>query len=119
MHNSERSNPVEIRPLFEIEKGNLNHLKNLRFETVVELGRKRLSLAEVKSVAPGTVIDLPKLCGVPCDLLVNGHPFAHGEIVVETDLLSLRITEMHPPVTTPAELVDESRGEHTSPAGQG
>jgi flagellar motor switch protein FliN/FliY len=76
---------------------NYEHVGNMRLRVAVELGRKVVSLDDVSRLRKGDVIDLAKLAGEPFDLLVNGHRFAEGEIVVVTDTLACRITRMMEP----------------------
>jgi len=39
-------------------------------------------------------VRLDRLTGEPADLVVNGRPFARGEIVIVDDHLGLRVTEL-------------------------
>ena len=66
-------------------------------DVTVELGRKKSLLSEVEALKENDVIDLAKLAGEAFDIVVNGHVFGEGEIVVVTDLLACRVTHVHVP----------------------
>ena len=69
-------------------------LGNVIMGVTGELGRCRMSLRDVLSVTPGTVIDLDRPVGAPIDLLVNGTLIARGEVVVIDDEFAIRISEI-------------------------
>lgn len=62
----------------------------------VELGRTRLTIAEVLALRLGSVLELDKLAGEPGDVLVNGTMIARGEVVVVDEKFGIRITEVAP-----------------------
>ncbi len=70
-------------------------------QITVELGRTRMPIKQVLSMAQGTVIELDGLAGEPMDLLVNGCLIAQGEVVVVNEKFGIRITD----IVTPAERV--------------
>ena len=49
---------------------------------------------EVRQLGVGSVITLECLAGERFDVLLNEHPFAHGEVVVNGEHMALRVTEM-------------------------
>jgi flagellar motor switch protein FliN/FliY len=63
-------------------------------EVTAELGRTRMSVRDLLSLAPGAVIELDRLAGGPADLLVNGRLIARGEVVVIDENFGIRITEI-------------------------
>lgn len=69
-------------------------LDNVGVEIRVELGRKEVSIDEVRHMKEQDVIDFAKLAGEAFDVLVNGRVFAEGEIVVVTDLMAVRLTRL-------------------------
>ena len=93
----EQVSASEARAFLEREEANLRHLQDCRFEVVAELGRKEMRLSEVRSLKEGEVIDLDKLAGEAFEIRVNDHVYAEGEIVVITDMMAIRITNMHHP----------------------
>lgn len=68
-------------------------------QLTVELGRTRVPIKQVLSMAQGSVIELDGLAGEPMDLLVNGCLIAQGEVVVVNEKFGIRITD----IVTPTE----------------
>jgi flagellar motor switch protein FliN/FliY len=57
-----------------------------------ELGQCTLSVREILSLAPGSVIKLTRPVASKVDLMVGGAPFGSGELVRVRDSLAVRIT---------------------------
>lgn len=72
-------------------------LHDVEMEVTAELGRTRMSVKELLSLAPGAVIELDRAAGGPADLLVNGRLIARGEVVVIDENFGIRITEIVAP----------------------
>jgi len=53
-------------------------------------------------------VELDRLVGEPVDVLVNGHRFAVGEVVVIADTFGVRITQILPPQQGTGEQVIKS-----------
>ena len=70
----------------------------------VELGRTRMSIQELLSLGPGSVIELDKVAGEPLDILVNDRLVARGEAVVVNDKFGIRITDIVSPTERIARL---------------
>jgi len=92
MSDKEKSGTGESRK--ERKLGNYAHLGDIGLKVAVDLGRKEMSVSEVRRMKVGDVIDLDKLAGEAFDVKVNGQVFAHGEIVVVTDLMACRVTRL-------------------------
>ena len=60
----------------------------------VEIGSHHLPLAQLLSIDPGQIFALDRLTTEPVNVLVNGKPFARGEIVTVGDRYGVRLTEM-------------------------
>lgn len=75
-------------------KPRFNRLNNVDVDITVELGRKPMTVRELTGLKEQDVIDLDKLAGEAFDIMVNGRPFAEGEVVVVTDLMAVRITKL-------------------------
>jgi flagellar motor switch protein FliN/FliY len=78
-------------------RGGLDLLHDVEMEVTAELGRTRMSVRDLLSLAPGVVIELDRLAGGPADLLVNGRLIARGEVVVIDENFGIRITEIVTP----------------------
>lgn len=96
--------PVEDAPVHEFAPlpGNptpigatgLELLHDVSLGVTAELGRTRMTVRDVLSLAPGSVIELDRAAGSPVDVLVNGTLIAKGEVVVIDEEFGIRITEV-------------------------
>ena len=73
---------------------NMELLVDVELEVVVELGRRRLPLADVLRLSAGSVIELEKLMGEPLEVYANGKLIAEGEAVVIEEQFGIRITSI-------------------------
>ena len=83
----------------------LDLLLDVPLELSVELGRTRMSIQELLSLGPGSVIELDKVAGEPLDILINDRLVARGEAVVVNDKFGIRITD----IVSPAERIARLR----------
>ncbi len=81
----------------EDEAGAFQVLKNIQVEITLEIGRRRMKIADVLGLAPGQTIELSKAAGEPIDVFVNGQLLGRGEAVVVGDRYGVRITELIAP----------------------
>jgi flagellar motor switch protein FliN/FliY len=72
-------------------------LRDVEVELTLEIGRKRMRIADVVKLGPGRTVELDKLAGEPLELLVNGRLIGRGEAVVVGDRYGIRITEIVTP----------------------
>lgn len=79
------------------ENQRLDLLLDVPLDVSVELGRARMSIQELLSLGPGSVIELDKVAGEPLDILVNERLVARGEAVVVNDKFGVRITDIISP----------------------
>ncbi|QDU70037.1 flagellar motor switch protein FliN [Engelhardtia mirabilis] len=73
----------------------LPHLLNVPVQVTVEVGRTRLSLAELVKLGPGSLIELDREAHEPADILVNGKVVARGEVVTIDKTYGVRITSVY------------------------
>ena len=73
---------------------NFNLLADVELEISVELGRRRMPLADLLRLTTGSVIELEKLVGEPLDVYANGRLIAEGEAVVIDEQFGVRITRL-------------------------
>jgi flagellar motor switch protein FliN/FliY len=78
-------------------RSGLDLLHDVEMEVTAELGRTRMSVRELLSLSPGTVVELDRAAGGAADLLVNGRLIARGEVVVIDENFGIRITEIIAP----------------------
>ena len=79
----------------------INIILDIPVQLTVELGRTRVPIKQVLSMAQGSVIELDGLAGEPMDLLVNGCLIAQGEVVVVNEKYGIRLTD----IVTPSERI--------------
>jgi flagellar motor switch protein FliN len=72
----------------------LSLIRNVEMNVTAELGRARMTVADLLSLTPGSVVELDRVAGSPIDLLVNGTLLARGEVVVIDEEFGVRITEI-------------------------
>lgn len=77
-------------PLTDVR--DLRLLAEVQVELAVELGRVKLPLRDLLSLAPGAVLELDRAADAPVDVLVNGCLVARGEVVVIDGDFGVRIT---------------------------
>jgi flagellar motor switch protein FliN/FliY len=86
--------PAEPRGSVAADLGALRPLAGVEMAVTAELGRTKLSVSELLSLHPGSVIELDRAAGSPVDVLVNGTLIARGEVVVVDEEFGVRLTEV-------------------------
>ncbi|MCA9625834.1 MAG: flagellar motor switch protein FliN [Myxococcales bacterium] len=74
--------------------GAFDLLKDVTVELTLEIGRRRMKIADVLQLSSGSTIELDKAAGEPVDIYVNGQLLGRGEAVVVGDRYGVRITEI-------------------------
>jgi flagellar motor switch protein FliN/FliY len=72
-------------------------LRDVEVEITLEIGRRRMRIADVLKLTTGQSLELTKAAGEPLDIFVNGRLLGRGEAVVVGDRYGVRITEMLAP----------------------
>ena len=72
----------------------LDLLADVELDVTVELGRRRLPLADVLRLTTGSVVELDKMVGQPLSIYANGRLIAEGEAVVIDDQFGVRVTSL-------------------------
>jgi flagellar motor switch protein FliN/FliY len=78
--------------------GAMHLLRDVEVEITLEIGRRRMRIAEVLKLSTGQTLELQKAAGEPLDIFVNGKLLGRGEAVVVGDRYGVRITEIVAPV---------------------
>jgi len=81
----------DSRPLEHLD---LEDLMNIRLRLTAELGQTRIRVCEVLALKVGSIVTLDRMAGELTDIYVNGLPLARGEVVVISDVLHVRISEI-------------------------
>jgi len=80
---------------------NIDSLLDISVEITVEIGRTKMSIGKLLSLSKGSIIELNRLAGESVDVYVNEKLLGKGEIVIVSERLGVRITE----IVTPKEMV--------------
>jgi flagellar motor switch protein FliN/FliY len=72
----------------------LDLLKDVEVEITLEIGRRRVRIADVLKLTSGQTLELAKAAGEPLDIFVNGRLLGRGEAIVMGDRYGVRITEI-------------------------
>ena len=80
----------------------IERLTDVEVEVTVELGDNQIPIQDIMSWATGSIVELQPEEHNPVKVLLNGSPFAMGEIVVVGDTFGVRIVELlDPPEAAP------------------
>ena len=72
----------------------MGNLMDVPVRVTVEIGRKRVTLAELARLGPGALLVLEREAHEPADILVNGKVVARGEVVTVDGSFGVRVTEV-------------------------
>ncbi len=84
-------------PAGQVDTKNIDLLMDINLPISIELGRTKMSVADILGMGPGSVVELNKLAGEPVDVLVNYKIVAKGEVVVIDENFGVRITQLLTP----------------------
>ncbi len=82
-------------------RNDIEMVLDIPVQLTVELGRTRIPIKNILSLAQGSVIELDGLAGEPLDVMVNGCLIAQGEVVVVGERFGIRLTD----IITPSERI--------------
>ena len=80
--------------------GSLHQLLDVSVCVTAELGRVTMLISEILKLGAGSIVGLDRGVLEPVDLLVQGVPFARGEVVVIEGRFAIRISEIIDPKQT-------------------
>lgn len=69
-------------------------LLRIRVPLIVQLARQMLTVAQIRRLSSGTILEFERDVDRPCDLLVNNRPIGVGEVVRVGENFGLRVTEI-------------------------
>lgn len=72
----------------------LRRVADLEVRLSVELGARRMTIAELIEVGPGAMLTLDRAAGAPLDVFANGALVARGEVVQIGEQFGLKVTEI-------------------------
>jgi flagellar motor switch protein FliN/FliY len=79
------------------EAEGVDKLSDVDVELTVELGENLIPIQDIMTWKTGSVVELQVQEHEPVNVMLNGSPFAKGEIVVVGDTFGLRIIELLDP----------------------
>jgi flagellar motor switch protein FliN/FliY len=74
--------------------GLLQQFAQIELSLTVEVGSVGIALKDLMAVEPGQLLALDRMTSEPVSVLVNGQPFARGEIVAVGDRYGVRLLEI-------------------------
>jgi flagellar motor switch protein FliN/FliY len=86
--------PSSMPPTTTSDEASLSMLRDVEVELTLEIGRRRMRIADVLRIAAGQTLQLGKAAGEPLDIYINGRLLGRGEAVVLGDRYGVRITEI-------------------------
>jgi flagellar motor switch protein FliN/FliY len=72
----------------------LDFVMDVPVEVSVEIGRRKMRIADILRIGSGSVLELDKAAGETLDVYVNNRIVARGEAVVVGDHYGVRLTEI-------------------------
>lgn len=102
----EEQEKVPLKPLKDGGNGgalttsgeiDISALMDVPVSLSVEIGKTRMPIQELVSLAPGSIVELDREHSAPLDLLVNGTLIARGEVVVIGQRFGLRLVDVVSP----------------------
>ena len=71
---------------------NIESILKLEVPIIIEIARRTLSVEEVMAIAPGTIIELPKLADDDLEILVNNKPVGMGTALKVGENFGVRVS---------------------------
>ncbi len=85
----------ELTPTADcVSLDNIGLILDVNVTVSVEVGNARIPIRRLLQMSRGSVLELDQEAGGPMNVLVNGKPIAHGEVVVVNDRVGIRLTEV-------------------------
>lgn len=72
----------------------LEFLMDIPLRVSVEVGRTRVTIQDLLSLGPGSIVELDKLAGEPLDVYINQKLVARGEAVIINEKFGVRLTDV-------------------------
>ncbi len=94
MNDEEGRAPASDLELEHVEDERMGLVLDIPVQVSVEIGRRKMLLADVIRLGPGSIVELGKPSGEALDILANGHLIARGEAVVVGERYGVRVIEI-------------------------
>ena len=86
-------------PRFRNVSPELARILKIRVPVRVQLASRRMSIATVRRLSLGTIIEFRKPIEEPLELLINNHPVGKGDAVKVGEHFGLRVSEIRDAAT--------------------
>ena len=73
----------------------VGHLFDIPVDVDVELDRKKMTVRDILSLEPGSVVKMIRSAGENIDIYVGGALLGSGEIVIIEEAVGVRITDFN------------------------
>jgi flagellar motor switch protein FliN/FliY len=90
-------NELENNPESSAGDIDLDMLMDVPVTMSVEVGRKSLTIKELLSLTPGSVVSFDRSVTEPMDIMINGTLIARGEVVSADGKFGLRLVDVVSP----------------------
>ena len=90
-------NELENNPESSAGDIDLDMLMDVPVTVSVEVGRKSLTIKELLSLTPGSVVSFDRSVTEPMDIMINGTLIARGEVVSADGKFGLRLVDVVSP----------------------
>ncbi|NCG07595.1 MAG: flagellar motor switch protein FliN [Gammaproteobacteria bacterium] len=88
---------LEDKPQAAVGDIDLDMLMDVPVTMTVEVGRKSLTIKELLSLTPGSVVSFDRSVTEPMDIMINGTLVARGEVVSADGKFGLRLVDVVSP----------------------
>lgn len=72
----------------------LEFLMDIPLQVAVEVGRTRMTIGDLLTLGPGSLVELDKLAGEPLEIYINRKLVARGEAVIVNEKFGVRLTDV-------------------------
>jgi flagellar motor switch protein FliN/FliY len=72
----------------------LEFVLDIPLSLTVEVGRTRMTIGDLLTLGPGSIVELQKLAGEPLEVFVNNKLVARGEAVIVNEKFGVRLTDV-------------------------
>lgn len=76
------------------DQARIELLEDIPVEISVEIGRTKLTIAQILKLSQGSVVELDVMAGEPLNIYVNKVLIAQGEVVTVNERYGIRLTDI-------------------------
>jgi flagellar motor switch protein FliN len=72
----------------------VKHFFDIPLRVSIRLGGRKMKVREILQLKQNSIVELPKSAGENVDVLINGRPAAHGEVIELEAGTGIRLTSI-------------------------